>query len=307
MSRPVEVVGHDAAAMAVAHDVAARWEDAGLGGALLARNVDTGEELGFDVGRSMPLASLVKLPLALVVLDAVDRGLLRDGQPVELDPGARTPGSTGLGAFSHPCTVALGDLVGLAVTLSDNAAADALFDLVPPGEVSAALDRWGLPDVRVRHRMADLHAAADAVADDSLMALELAVRATTEGGGHVISMLDVARANCGTARAVADLVQRVWTDEVATPTACARLRALMGRQLTSRRMAVELASDTVTVSSKTGTFLNVRHEAAMVETALGDRVVVVALTESSVPAMVSPETDLAIGHAGRAALRALRT
>lgn len=303
----MEVVGSDAAAVAVAHEVAERWDAAGLGGAFLARNVDTGEELGLDVDRPMPLASLVKLPLALVVLDAVERGDLRADRPVVVDPASSTPGRTGLSAFEHPATLALVDVVGLALTLSDNAAADALFDLVPPAEVSAVLAGWGLVDLHVRHRIGDLHDAADAVADDSEMALELAVRATTDGGGHVIAMLDVARANTGTARAVAELVRRVWADEVSGPAVTARVRAALGRQLTSRRMAVELDSDTVRVSSKTGTFLNIRHEAAMLETASGDRVVAVALTESSVPALTSPEADLAIGHAGRLALRTLRT
>jgi beta-lactamase class A len=78
------------------------------------------------------------------------------------------------------------------------------------------------------------------------------------------------------------------------------------------RLAVELVSDEVRVRSKTGTFLDLRHEAGVVErgtgdaTGRGERIAVAVLTRSSVPAAVQMEADLAIGHAARLAVEALR-
>ncbi|WP_299053661.1 serine hydrolase [uncultured Nocardioides sp.] len=308
-----DLVGGDGAALGVAQEVAGAWHDAGLSGAFLARHLGTGAEIGIDVDRQLPLASLVKLPLALAVLDAAARGELGprgEAEPVEVDPATATRGRTGFGAFRHPATVALGDLVDSVLTVSDNAAADLLFDRLPPERVSAALAGWGLTDpagggIVVRHRLRDLHDAAAAAAPDEETALALAVRAATEGGGHAIAMLDVAAANVGSARAVADLLAAVWSDAVAAPEVCARVRDAMRRQLTSHRIAPELATDAVRVATKTGSFLNLRHDAAVVE-AGEQTVVVVALTESRVLVTADPGADLAIGRAARWAFEALR-
>lgn len=99
----------------------------------------------------------------------------------------------------------------------------------------------------------------------------------------------------------------MWSDDVARPSACARLRSALGRQLIRHRLAVELASDDVRIRSKTGTFLDLRHEVGVVEFG-GDRsqqVVVAALTRSTVPAAVQMEAEFAIGHAARLVVQAL--
>ena len=88
MSAPA-LVGGDGEALAVAQEVVTTWDDAGLGGAFLARHLGTGAEIGFDVDRPLPLASLVKLPLALAVLDAAGRGDLGpagEALPVDARP-----------------------------------------------------------------------------------------------------------------------------------------------------------------------------------------------------------------------------
>jgi len=308
------LVGGDSMALGVAQAVQTDWEAAGLSGAFLARRIDVRRpdgpavELGFDPDRPMPLASLVKLPLALAVLDAAhggELGPLGEAEPVRVEPGRVTRGRSGVGAFRHPATVALGDLVTSALTVSDNGAADLLLDRVPPAQVSAALAAWGLGGIVCRHRLGELHEATARVATDEATALELAVRAATEGGGHAIDMLDVAAANVGTARALTDLLGAVWSDTVATPQVCARVREAMGDQLTSHRFAPELRTDAVRVSTKTGTFLNLRHDAGVVETA-GAVIVVVALTESRVPVLADPGADAAIGRAARSAVETLR-
>jgi beta-lactamase class A len=282
------------------------WAEAGLGGAFLARHLDTGDELGLDVDRPVAAASVVKLPIALVVLDLIATGALDAATPVDLVPGEVAPGPTGLARFRHPCRVALEDLLLQMLVVSDNAAADAVLALVPPAQVSAVLAGWGCPDVVVRHPMRALYDAVDAVAGDPEIGMALAVRGSTDDGGHPIAMLDTASANGVTARGLVGLLGRIWTDQVATPPVTARLRDLLGEQTLRHRLGAEIASDTVTISSKTGTFLNLRHEAGVVTTADGDRIAVAALTESRVVSRVQPEADAAIGRAARAALEALR-
>ncbi|RIQ34163.1 serine hydrolase [Jiangella rhizosphaerae] len=302
-----DAFGFSGEAVRTAHDIRADWARTGLRGALYARNVDTGEDLGFDVHVPYALASVSKLPLALVVLDLIAAGELDPAQPVDLVPGQSTPGPTGAALFRHPSRIALEDLLLLMLSVSDNAAADAVFALVPPERVTATLQGWGCEGIVVRHPMRLLYEAAAAVApDDPVLALELAVRATTDGGGHVLPTLDVAAATSGTAAGLVSLVERIWTDDVSVPAATARLRELLGYQVNRNRMTSELAGDSVTVASKTGTFLNLRHEAGMVTTSAGDRIAVAALTASTVAARSQPEADRAIGRAARAAVDVLR-
>lgn len=306
MSEP-SAFGFSGAAVEVAHEVRAQWEAVGLLGGFHARNIDTGEELGFAADTAYPLASVAKLPLALVVLDRIARGELAADHPVELRPDDRTSGPTGVSSFAHPARIAVEDLVRMMLAVSDNAAADALFALVPPREVNDALVGWGCDGIAVRHPMRTLHDSIRAVApDDPEVRLELAIRSTTRGGGHVIPALDVAVASAGTARGLVTLLCRVWTDDVGDPSATARLRELLRLQVARDRMAHALASDAVQVASKTGTFFNLRHEAGVVSTSTGDRIALAALTASTVPALLQPDADRSIGRAARAAVDVLR-
>ncbi|HLS64325.1 MAG TPA: serine hydrolase [Ruania sp.] len=301
------VVGGTREALDVAHTVAGRWTELGLRGGFLARHLTTGAELGFAVDDAFPLASVVKLPQALVLLDRISRGQLDGAMPVQIDPTRSTPGPTGIAQFRHPSTVAVSDLLYLAVAVSDNAASDALFDLLPEEDVTAQLSRWGHHDIIVRHRMVALYeAVARWSENDMRLALQTAAGATTAGGGHSLPVLDAVAGNVGTAAALVRLLADIWTDQVATPAATAQLRDLLGSRVTADRLGLELASDRIRVRSKTGTFLHSRHEAGVVEIGDGERIAVAALTESSVPAMVQPEVDRAIGRAARLAVECLR-
>ncbi|MFF0622384.1 serine hydrolase [Streptomyces sp. NPDC004296] len=303
--RPV-CVADDAELFDVAEAIAAEWAAVGVRGSFLARHIDTGEQLGFDVDASVPLASVVKVPLALVALDRIATGELDAARPVVVDPATSSVGPTGLAAFRHPATVAVGDLLLLMLSVSDNASADTLFDLVPVDEVDARLRAWGCTGLRVRHRLNRMYeCAAGAAGNDFSLALELAIR-DDHSGRHTIETLDPAHANAGTATGLVDLLQRVWRDEIAHPGASAELRRLMGRQVFTHRLASELRADTLRVSGKTGTFLHLRHEIGVVESEVGDRVAMAALTRSDRRANLAPDIDLAIGAGARRAFEALR-
>ncbi|MET9147931.1 serine hydrolase [Streptomyces sp. NPDC004042] len=303
--RPAQLVG-EGALLDVAEAVAADWAALGVRGSFLARDIDTGAQLGFDAEVPVPLASVVKVPLALVVLDRIAAGELDAALPVTVDPATSSVGPTGLAAFRHPATVAVGDLLHLMMSVSDNAGADALLDLVPVADVDARLRAWDCGELRVRHRMNLMYeCAAGAAGNDFSLALELAVR-DDRSGRYTLRTLDPAHANAGTATALVDLLDRVWRDGISRPPATAELRRLMGAQLFTQRLASELRSDALRVSGKTGTFLHLRHEIGVVEADSGHRVAVAALTRSDRRAALAPDIDLAIGAAARDAFEALR-
>lgn len=189
-----------------------------------------------------------------------------------------------------------------ALAVSDNAATDVLLDHFGIEEMTRRLAAWGHQELVVRHAMRALYGAHGAVAR---VGLGLTAGGSTRGGGHVLAELDPHRANAGTARALVALLAEVWSDQVATPLACARLRRGMSHQLARHRLGGELISDEVEISSKTGTFLDLRHEAGVISTPTREFAMAV-LTRSEVPAAVQMESDLVIAHAARLVIDALR-
>ncbi|EHR60931.1 serine hydrolase [Saccharomonospora cyanea] len=306
MSSAPAYVATSADLLDVAESIAGHWAEVGALGHLLARNLDTGEELGFDADTPVPLASVVKVPLALVVLDEIAHGRLDAALPVTIPPEARSVGPTGVAAFRHPATLAVGDLLYQTLSVSDNASGDALFDLVGVEVVDERLQQWGCPGIRVRHRLQRMYDCAAGIAgDDFGLALELAIRddATRR---YSIETLDPAHGNVGTATALVDLLQRVWLDRISHPSASAELRRLMGLQVFTHRLSSDLRTDTVKISGKTGTFLHLRHEIGVVTAESGDRVAIAALTRSRRRASIAHDIDLAIGAAARTAFESLR-
>ncbi|UOZ04663.1 serine hydrolase [Amycolatopsis sp. WQ 127309] len=277
--------------------------DGGLRGSFLVRDLASGRELGIDPDRVFPIASLVKVPLAAVTLERIRRGELDGATQVEVEPsGVTTPGPIGLTRFRHPARVAVDDLVYLSTSLSDGAAADVLFELTPPAEVTRVLDEWGVPGIAVRHLMRDLidTPAERFESGDVDLAHALAIGAVTAGQGHRLAQLDVTRANSASARALLDLLQALWTPSKIDPAVAAGVRELMGLNVLRHRLTPDFASDASKWSSKTGTLLNLRHEAGVVEHADGRAFGVVALTESRVPAVLQPEAEVVMSRVARA-------
>lgn len=277
-------------------------DDGGLRGSFLVRDLDTGDELALDAELEFPIASLVKLPLAIATLERVARGELDAAALVEVQPGRLVvPGPTGLSKFRHPATIAVDDLLYLSSAISDTTAADALFTLTPPAEVAAELRRLGHDGIAVRHvagALAETPAERFDPAEGHL-AHSLAIGAATEGRGHPVAQLDISRANTGSARAFVELLADVWRPSKIHPDAAARVRELMGNNVLRQRLAPDFTSDASRWSSKTGTLLNLRHEVGVVEHADGQTFAVAALTESRVPAVLQPGAEALMGQVAR--------
>ncbi|QKV93228.1 serine hydrolase [Streptomyces sp. NA02950] len=276
--------------------------DGGLRGYLLVRDLHTGEELGLEPDAQLPSASLVKVPLALATAERIRRGELDGAATLEVRPGRiTTPGPTGLSRFRHPARIAVDDLVYLSTCVSDGTAADALFDLTPPDRVAEILQELGLHGITVRHTMRELSDTPEERFDSAQahLAHALAIDAGTSGRGHRVPQLDTTRANTGSARAWADLLQALWTPSAIHPEVAMRVRGLMAHNLMRHRLAPDFGSDAATWSSKTGTLLNLRHEIGVVEHADGQSFAVAVLTESVVPASRQPGAEALMAQVAR--------
>ena len=277
-----------------------RLAEAGLRGSFLVRNLDTGLELGIEPDITFPIASLVKIPLALTVLEQFRTGRVSPGTTIELLPENRTPGPTGLCNFSYPTRIAVIDLLFLAISISDDTAADALFTLCPPDMVDQKMKDMSISGLRIRHTIHDLYLTlAERLAPhEAHLAQALAIQAGTRGGGHLIPQLDVSHANSGSARSFVQLLDRIWSNAPSLESS-AEVRRMMGTNLLKHRLAPDFATGSSQWASKTGTFLNLRHEVGVVEHADGTRFAVAALTESSVPVTTQPSAEQTIGYVAR--------
>lgn len=277
-------------------------DDGGLRGSFLVRDLDSGEEIGIEPDLEFSTASLVKVPLAMAVLERIRRGELDGAEPVVLTPGVdAVPGPTGISRFRHPVRAAVEDLLYMSMAVSDNAASEALFAFAPPAQVAELLKGLGLSGVTIRNTLRDMRDTPEThlARSDGHLAQRLAIEAGTQGRGHSVPQLDVTRASAGSARAYADLLQELWRPRALPEWTAARVRDLMGANLMRQRLTPDFASDATVWSSKTGTLLNLRHEIGVVEHDGGGTYAVAALTESRVAAIVQPEAEALMGGVAR--------
>jgi beta-lactamase class A len=279
--------------------------DAGLSGSFLIRELATGEEIGIDPDAELPIASLVKVPLAVAVLGRIQAGQLDGSLMIDVPPApapAPAAGSAGLSRFRHPARIAVDDLLYLSTAMTDNTAADILFGLVPPAEVSQALHDAGIAGISIRHAMRELSETPvqHFGPDETHLAHSLAIGSRTAGGGHPVPQLDISRASSGSARALTDLLQALWLPSRIPAPVAAQVRALMAQNTVRHRLSPDFASDASTWSSKTGTLLNLRHEIGVAEHDDGGIFAVAALTESAVPAATQPAAEAVMARVARA-------
>ncbi|MGO2862934.1 MAG: serine hydrolase [Brevibacterium sp.] len=287
----------------VIHDINVELVSAGLNANIVVRDLDSRREISTSTDAAMPIASVVKIPIALALLTRISEGALDGSQPITIEPERfDTAGQTGTSRFHHPAQIALDDLVMLSVCFSDNTATDALLDIVTPDEIQSDLDRLGVRGIHLRHHLGGLlQTPLESLPEsEAHLAYDLARSSPSPGAGHRIWQLDVSRANVGTAAGLTDLLQEIWRPSRIDPTVASRLRSLMAGNIIRHRLAPDFASDATTWSSKTGTLLNLRHEIGVVDLARGQSIAVTALSESSNPASAQPAAEAGLGAAARA-------
>lgn len=279
--------------------IAATFRAAGVRAAFHALDLATGRELALAADEPVVLASTFKVPLVVAVHRELDLAA-----PVRIE--ARTPGPTGISAMSDPVTLSYRDVAYLAIAVSDNTAADVLFDAVGDAAVAAVTSGLGLTATAIPDRCRDMLAG---LLEDSGAATHDELQAALLADPRRLARLrscDPARTNRSTAREMSCLLQAIWEDRAAAPDACAAVRRLMRLQVWPHRLASGFPDADVTVAGKTGTLPGIRNEIGVVEHADGTAVAVSAFTRSPSPVAALPQADRAIGTAARIAVDDLR-
>ncbi|WP_129669136.1 serine hydrolase [Phytoactinopolyspora endophytica] len=284
------------------------FDDAGVFGHLHATALhDRRREIGVLPDEQVVLASVFKLPLVIAFAQMVDAGEIDAAEQTTLDASERSPGPTGFAAMVDPVTVSWRDAARSMMAVSDNAAADALLDVVGLGRVSGALDSLGARSTRIVSGIRDFYTTL--VEDCGSTSLGEAIRYIQS----VTSLADLAsfdpanpRNNVGTCRDMTRMLEAVWRDRAASSEQCAFIRGVMAQQVWAQRLSAAFPFDDVVVSGKTGTFVALRHEAGVVEYPNGESYAVAVFTMSTRARLILPAADAAIAQAAKLAVAALR-
>lgn len=286
--------------------IRATFDDAGARGWLHAVSLDHPDQtVALDPDVVVPIASVYKLPLLAAYCHLVDAQKLNPREQLTLAPEDRIPGPTGLSILRDPVTMSLRDLAVSMMTVSDNAAADALLQRVGVDRLAQLLQSFGLEHTRVRRGAAgnlkELRRRTGASDVDSAFAV-LADNDQTDPVG----VYDAAGMSASSARDMTTLLASLWSGRLLSEEQTAFAQKVMQQQVFSQRLASGFPYDGVRVAGKTGTFGALRHEVGVVVMPGGDAYAVAVFTHAARGDYRLPRVDAAIGEAARLAVDQLR-
>ncbi len=264
-----------------------------------------GPEVALDADTPVPLASVFKVLLVLEFARQVVAGQLDPRERVLVTDEHRL-GGWGTAGCVDDLEISLRDLAYFALTVSDNAAADALLSRVGVDTLGMLARELGLERTRIvggpREALASMLADVGARTEEEFAAR---YRALPDERKRRLGVLDPRRANASTPRDVTRLLDLIWRDEAGPPEACAQVRALMERQVFRHRLTSGFPDD-VRIAAKTGTLPGLHIEAGVVRLPEGDRYAVAVFARSRAMVADLTRVDAAIGTAARLAVDSLR-
>ncbi len=127
---------------------------------------DSHPRAGFNENRLFPLQSVVKFPIALAVLDQVDKGKINLDDTLLLKPSDLLPNTHSPLREKYPdgnATVSIREIVRETVSNSDNNGCDILLRLLGgPQVVDQYIKNLGIGDMHIVVNEAQMHASHDA-------------------------------------------------------------------------------------------------------------------------------------------------
>jgi hypothetical protein len=243
------------------------------------RDLDRGTTLGTRADEPFPTASLVKVPIAVAVMERVERGTLSLGDTLVLRDADKVPGAGVIQHLHDGLRLTVRDALYLMLAHSDNTATNLLLDVAPMRTVNAAMEARGLARTKVHAKV--FRGSTTSIAPDSSRKYGLGVSTPAEMG-RLFGMLADGRA---VSRAADSL-----------------LLALLDENVDGQLMQREVAG--VRAPHKTGATDSVRTECAIFH--LRQRVVACAFTRANADIrwLLDSEPQRLLGAMGAAVVRA---
>ncbi|HWG25007.1 serine hydrolase [Actinospica sp.] len=301
-------------------DVEALFTASGYRGMLSVAEIDGPGRVGVRAAEQAYAASTFKIAVGLELLCQAAAGELDPAETVRLSPDERTPGGQGLCLFAHTAEVSLRDLAVLMLTISDNTATDAVIRRVGPERIAARMAALGLAHTDFTCTIREHFDAigrglgfADLAEHGRALAEAAPARAAEMRRAFYASFAQPDTVPYTTAQDMARLVRLIWRDEAGPAAACADLRAMMGSQWLTRKIAtgfdadVSIAAKSGTVATKAGTGPGaISNDVGAVMYPDGQRYAVAVFTQELDPDADPDSASRVIGAAAQMAVEYLR-
>ena len=181
----------------------------------------------------VPSASVIKLPIMLEVMERVKAGTLDPDEIHILTDSEKTGGDGVLKAYPHRSRIAYRDLLRLMMIYSDNTATNIFINELGMNAINGRIKAIGLTKPRLNRLMMDTLAARQG------------------------------RDNYVTAREMNTLLEKIYRNQVATPTLCAQMLTILKQNEDTLTIPRRLPRGTV-VAHKTGLLAYIRGDSGIV-------------------------------------------
>lgn len=279
-------------------DLADMLHSEDMTGAVAVRVINAPElpVFSFQGDEVFPAASLYKLAVMIAFCREVDFGVLAPSALVDLTPADRAQGPTGLAICEDTVRISWRDLVRLMITISDNAAGEAILAKVGTARVHETLRCLGATKTEIRPAPPTAPGQS-APCDD-------------EGGDRYLRPdpveYDPLAVSSTTASDLVTLLSAVWQDRAASAEQCAFMRQVLSQQAWGHRFAEAFSYPGVSVAAKTGSFGSLSHEAGVISHPGEKSIAVAVLTRSVRRERQIPLSNKVVGHIARHCVRSYR-
>ena len=229
-----------------------------------------GPRVLINADKPFPMGSTFKVAVAGTILSKVDAGQISLDRLVPVDWGMMVESEGLASTFKHPgVSVSVRNLLELMLTVSDNTATDVLTNLAGgPVPVTAWVRRQGIDGLRVDRDTAGLIRDFFHIGPGSFPeALAAAVKADPELENKASLLnppFDADPRDTSTPRAMAGLLERIFTGKALSPASTKLLTEIMERNTTGKARIRGRLPDGVTVAEKTGTIGSSLNDVGMI-------------------------------------------
>jgi len=207
---------------------------------LVVEDLNTGWVISFNEDALIPSASLVKVPIMLAYFYAAQEDKVNLKDNIKLKSFERVSGSKMLGRSPVGSQFVVEELFDPMITVSDNAAANVLIDLLGFDTLNAYFKKMGLKNTNISRAMLDF-------------------RGRREG-----------QENYTTAADMAYILEKLYRGQFLNQEVSEKCLVLLNQQKINDRIPKDLPKDEVSVAHKTGLERHICHDAGIVYTQKGN-------------------------------------
>lgn len=207
---------------------------------LVVEDLNTGWVISFNEDALIPSASLVKVPIMLAYFYAAQEDKVNLKDNIKLKSFERVSGSKVLGRSPVGSQFVVEELFDPMITVSDNAAANVLIDLLGFDTLNAYFKKIGLKNTNIARDMLDF-------------------RGRREG-----------QENYTTAADMAYILEKLYRRQFLNQEVSEKCLLLLNQQKINDRIPKDLPRDGVSVAHKTGLERHICHDAGIVYTQKGN-------------------------------------